>query len=841
MPPASQSNTDVVDGPRKRRPSERVTENGDPLVQKKAKTANNSSLPHAVKTTSGKKASTKASSQVHRATVEDIPEPPPVSRPQPQQPNRILEAADGSDEDIEMVNLPGLEPVSDEDEDEEADEEVEGDSDVDDEDDEAELAHLMKKWDAPVYAFFKPMPAIVYVANRKAHVFECGASRCRCKTRFVRRFLYTHDSSSTSNLRQHAKVCWGEEAVTAADDTGDAPTARDAMANLKDGSITAAFECAGKGKVSYSHRQHTKAEARAEFVRWVSESKRPFQIVNDRAFRSLMKTGRPEAYIPSAETVSRDVKNVFVRVREHIAKMLQAYVAITVHLEHEGKPLTMLLDIVEVAKSHTGVNLASAFSDILKSFGIDEKILSITADNASNNDTMVDELADILDDFPGAANQTRCFAHTLSISARAILKQFDVPKKKAGEALDEAAQALADLAKELDVDDRAEREERSASDDEDEPLAAWEDFRDGLTEEEVKELDLCKFSFAVKNSTTILLPEWFRILRSQRLSERMMPRDVSTRWNSTYDMLDFALKYRAAIDAMTATRDLDLRKYELVSAEWRIAGELRDVLKDATLFFLRATPNLATVIPAMDHIDKVLATCSDSPYQFSPAIRAALAIGKKALNKYYNKTDHSEVYRIAMVLHPRHKLEYFKKHGWEALWIDTARQIVREEFNRSYIPTEAEDAGSNAQAHAHTDACSTSTNIFDNLPDLAATSTDNRDELDRYLATDVEDVKDGLKWWYDRRSAFPNLSRMAHDYLSIPATTLEVKRTFSQGRLVLPHVRNCLSYQSTRASMCVGSWSSLGLVKDKDILDVLGEEVVEEEALPDGWDAIRGL
>lgn len=70
--------------------------------------------------------------------------------------------------------------------------------------------------------------------------------------------------------------------------------------------------------------------------------------------------------------------------------------------------------------------------------------------------------------------------------------------------------------------------------------------------------------------------------------------------------------------------------------------------KDATLFFSRGTPNLATVIPAMDHIDKVLATSSDSPYKFSLAIRAALAIGKKAMNRYYDKTDHSEVYRIAM-------------------------------------------------------------------------------------------------------------------------------------------------------------------------------------------------
>ena len=61
----------------------------------------------------------------------------------------------------------------------------------------------------------------------------------------------------------------------------------------------------------------------AEFVRWVAESNRSFQIVNDWGFRSLMKTGRPEYHIPSAETLSHDVKNVFVRVRERISKMLR--------------------------------------------------------------------------------------------------------------------------------------------------------------------------------------------------------------------------------------------------------------------------------------------------------------------------------------------------------------------------------------------------------------------------------------------------------------------------------------------------------------------------------------
>lgn len=49
----------------------------------------------------------------------------------------------------------------------------------------------------------------------------------------------------------------------------------------------------------------------------------------------------------------------------------------------------------------------------------------------------------------------------------------------------------------------------------------------------------------------------------------------------------------------------------------------------------------------MDHIDTYLATATQNT-AFSPSIRAALAIGKTTLNRYYNKTDYSEVYRIAM-------------------------------------------------------------------------------------------------------------------------------------------------------------------------------------------------
>ena len=113
----------------------------------------------------------------------------------------------------------------------------------------------------------------------------------------------------------------------------------------------------------------------------------------------------------------------------------------------------------------------------------------------------------------------------------------------------------------------------------------------------------------------------------------------------------------------------------------------------------------------MDVIDKHLATAAlDDKYEAS--IQAALVVGKRHLNKYYNMTDHSELYRIAMgtwfywkiryingldrtiqVLHPSHKLDYFRSAGWEDKWIKTAKDIVRTEFERGYAGMGVKDSG----------------------------------------------------------------------------------------------------------------------------------------------------
>ena len=111
----------------------------------------------------------------------------------------------------------------------------------------------------------------------------------------------------------------------------------------------------------------------------------------------------------------------------------------------------------------------------------------------------------------------------------------------------------------------------------------------------------------------------------------------------------------------------------------------------------------------MDIIDKHLATAALNN-KYEPSIQAALVVGKRHLNKYYNMTDHSDLYRIAMdmyfyskiryiirldqtiqVLHPSHKLDYFRSAGWEDEWVETTKGIVHTEFERTYAGTGVED------------------------------------------------------------------------------------------------------------------------------------------------------
>jgi hypothetical protein len=126
---------------------------------------------------------------------------------------------------------------------------------------------------------------------------------------------------------------------------------------------------------------------------WIAEYNRPAEIVFDSPLVHVLAAGRPNLTVPSPNTIRRDVKAVYAKCRERIAKLLQDYpgrihiatdawtstnhralVAWTVHLEHESCMMAFLLDIVEVAESHTGLALAKAFQNMLESYKLEKKV-----------------------------------------------------------------------------------------------------------------------------------------------------------------------------------------------------------------------------------------------------------------------------------------------------------------------------------------------------------------------------------------------------------------------------------------------------------------------------------
>lgn len=312
----------------------------------------------------------------------------------------------------------------------------------------------------------------------------------------------------------------------------------------------------------------------------------------------------------------------------------------------------------------------------------------MNADNATSNNTQGEALANMDNSFV-MEHRVRCFNHTLQLSAKTLLKPFNAGLGKTTEDDANNADEL------LNIDDSEDEDEEEDNgigfidgDDVDDGIdelnvldeVSREEIMTDTAAVRVTVTKLCGLAFAIVQSTTIALPAWRRYCKELNMKPHILPRNVVTCWKSTYYMLNFAVKYRTVIDAMTADKSLKLRKFEMEMEEWSIAEELVAVLlqyKNATLFFSQDSASVATVIPAMDRITSGL---NQAGKAYHPSLTAAMKLARKKMDHYYSPTDSSTIYRITMVLHPGMKLEYFRNQKWEAEWIEETESLVRVEY-----------------------------------------------------------------------------------------------------------------------------------------------------------------
>jgi hypothetical protein len=176
-----------------------------------------------------------------------------------------------------------------------------------------------------------------------------------------------------------------------------------------------------------------------------------------------------------------------------------------------------------------------------------------------------------------------------------------------------------------------------------------------------------KLSFAIIHSTTIALPAWHKACTTNSCPICLIPHDVKTCWNSMYNMLTVAFDYCTVINDITANKSLKLRCYELDDQDWEVVVDLLRVLKvcffchvnvqfnlwchqmykDVILFFSQDNAvTIANVVPTMDHINKMLS--ASAARLLNSAVKHTLTFARKLMDKYYSKTNLSNVYHIAM-------------------------------------------------------------------------------------------------------------------------------------------------------------------------------------------------
>ncbi|KAG8687336.1 hypothetical protein FRC11_007416 [Ceratobasidium sp. 423] len=63
-----------------------------------------------------------------------------------------------------------------------------------------------------------------------------------------------------------------------------------------------------------------------------------------------------------------------------------------------------------------------------------------------------------------------------------------------------------------------------------------------------------------------------------------------------------------------------------------------------------------------------------------------------------------------------------------------------------------------------------------------------------------------IPYWNAQLERRPRLTRMALDYLTAPASSVDAERAFSGGRLMINHLQHQMSSRTFQAQMAVGSW-----------------------------------
>jgi hypothetical protein len=324
-------------------------------------------------------------------------------------------------------------------------------------------------------------------------------------------------------------------------------------------------------------------------VRWVVCDNQAFEVVENANFRSLLMLLKPDINVPSATTIKGEVMKCYGEGANRLGALLRhadckisltsdcwtspntkAFMAITVHFIDDDWVLRSLVsDFIHLGGSHSGEDLCAAFAASCDRFGVLDKILAITTDNASNIGRSLVLLERACHQngivFEEKEQHVRCMAHVINLAVQALLCKLDAEvadRKFDGAAVeetpdDDAVEEASDDGCSLDGDATMEASDDDCSLDDDAVQEASDDgpSLDGDVAMEASGLPcIAKLRLFVKKAR--FTPQRRVAFKGHCQACGTKPKqlilDTPTRWNSTHAMIKRARDLRGPLISIRA-------------------------------------------------------------------------------------------------------------------------------------------------------------------------------------------------------------------------------------------------------------------------------------------------
>ena len=158
----------------------------------------------------------------------------------------------------------------------------------------------------------------------------------------------------------------------------------------------------------------------------------------------------------------------------------------------------------------------------------------------------------------------------------------------------------------------------------------------------------------------------------------------------------------------------------------------------------------------------------------------------RLFSKYYELTDRTHAYIVAMVLDPRQKYKYFFDH-WERKHHPGMKKKTETMYKEFRIDDDTATLSSMEDSRQNNNRKAEDDN-FDIIAHRFGKNEVVRDELKQYLkvpplAVLIQEANlsfDLIAWWRANKMVYPTLVRMAYELYSIPSMSAEVERVFSR-------------------------------------------------------------